>query len=173
MLRARLQQNIAVQYCTIDSRFAGSDSVNLKNAQAELCQELIPSFAEYKDDRVKRLCDYTGVEMSWTPGPRSISLEAIYPYVSNGHGLAYRAHPNVCLAMTSLNLARRRSYPSIVLPLVAVWLNTHSEPDFELRKTRWAWTFNALSNAAIMHQAFHGSLPHLPRHEKQMAWETA
>ena len=89
------------------------------------------------------------MDLIWTTGPRSVSLEAAYPFVSRGGPLRYHAAPNAHLTMTALNLAKRR-HPIAVLPLLAVILNA----DVETEQSAIAWAFNALCNAASMHYAF-------------------
>lgn len=120
-------------------------------------------------ETVTRLCDYSGVRLAWSPGPRSSSLESIYPFVVKGDRIAYHAHPNVCLIASSLNFAKKR-HPAIFLPLVAEWLNIHDEEkDFTARKSRWAWVFNALSNVAILEYIFFLTSTHA---NQIKAWET-
>ncbi|PNP43892.1 hypothetical protein TGAMA5MH_04176 [Trichoderma gamsii] len=120
-------------------------------------------------ETVTRLCDYSGVRLAWSPGPRNSSLESIYQLVVKGDRIAYHANPNVCLIASSLNFAKRR-HPAIFLPLIAEWLNIHDEEkDFTARKSRWAWVFNALSNVAILEYIFFLTSTHV---NQINAWET-
>ena len=89
------------------------------------------------------------MDLIWTTGPGSVSLEATYPFVSRDGSLRYHAAPNAHLIMTALNLAKRR-YPIAILPLLTVILNAN----VETQQSVIAWAFNALCNAASMHNAF-------------------
>ncbi|ENH70659.1 Krueppel like proteinous protein 1 [Fusarium oxysporum f. sp. cubense race 1] len=150
-----LKEKIRDNHRFTDAKFPGADSSLLKRASISLFEQLQESFTKYMESHVTFLCDYTGLPMSWSPGPHSPSLECILPVVLFENQLAYHAPPNVCLVMSFLNWAKRQHIP-IVLPLVAVWLKTwDSESAFESRKGRLAWAFTALSNAAILTQAFH------------------
>lgn len=46
-------------------------------------QKLVQSLVTYDPDnnKVTRHCAYTGTQLSWAPGPQSLSVEAIYPYI--------------------------------------------------------------------------------------------
>ncbi|WKT48784.1 Zinc finger C2H2-type [Fusarium oxysporum f. sp. vasinfectum] len=150
-----LKEKIRYNHGFTDAKFPGANSSLLKRASISLFEQLQESFTKYMESHVTLLCDYTGLPMSWSPGPHSPSLECILPVVLFENQLAYHAPPNVCLVMSFLNWAKRQHIP-IVLPLVAVWLKTwDSESAFESRKGQLAWAFNALSNAAILTQAFH------------------
>ncbi|KAL6407077.1 uncharacterized protein AUP68_09903 [Ilyonectria robusta] len=146
--------SIIRNFTHVDKKFPNSTPERLKEIRDVANQQLQESFLNHQADSVKRFCDYTGLELSWTAGPKSLSLEAVYRFVVFNGRLGYHASPNLAIIMTSLNYAKG-GRPPIVLPLISVWLNDHDEPDFETRKATWAWAFNALSNASIMHQALH------------------
>ncbi|TFA99227.1 hypothetical protein CCMA1212_008909 [Trichoderma ghanense] len=112
-------------------------------------------------------CDYTGITLSWMPGPMSNSLEAVYPFVIKGDRIAYHANPNVCTIATAVNLAKKRQ-ASICLPLIAQWIicQDDSSLDFETRKSRLTWIYNGLSNVATMGDIFSLELPHADQVDK-------
>lgn len=56
-------------------------------------------------------------------GPKSHSLEAVYPFDIKGDRFAYHANPNVCTIATAVNYTKKRQ-ASICLPLFAHWFNT-------------------------------------------------
>ncbi|KAJ3546895.1 hypothetical protein NM208_g1789 [Fusarium decemcellulare] len=60
------------------------------------------------------------------------------------------------LIRTALNYVKGK-YPAITLPLVATWMNSHNEPDFEKRKSQWSWAYNTVSNCAILYHIFEQS----------------
>ncbi|KAF4485586.1 hypothetical protein FAGAP_11561 [Fusarium agapanthi] len=149
-----LQCKIRDNHRFTDAKLPGADSSLLKLASERLSEQLQESFTKHTESHVTLLCDYTGLPMSWSPGPYSPSLECILPVVLFENQLAYHAPPNVCFVMSFLNWAKRQHIP-IVLPLVAVWLKTcDSKSAFESRKGRLAWAFNALSNAVILTQTY-------------------
>ncbi|PHH81084.1 hypothetical protein CDD80_3366 [Ophiocordyceps camponoti-rufipedis] len=51
--------------------------------------------------RYSKRCDYTGLELSWSPGPRSVSMEAPDQFVQIEQGLGHHEPPNVRLIMTT------------------------------------------------------------------------
>lgn len=173
----RAVANVWVEFTTrinqnrTDAKFPGATPQRIRQSLKDISKQLQGSFVECRDGKhVKRFCDYTGIEILWSPGPRMASLEAVYPFViSNGH-LGYHESPNVAIIMRSLNQAKSRRM-TISLPAVAVWLNALDEPDFLIRKARWAWAFNALSNAAILQSIFHGALSHKKQLKKWAEWD--
>ncbi|EWZ42618.1 hypothetical protein FOZG_07486 [Fusarium oxysporum Fo47] len=136
-----------------DSRFPNSNADRLQLAATKLARELSGLMIKSKTGWVKLLCDYTGLPMSWAPGPRSPSLESIYPVVKFEGHIEYHAPPNGCLIMSFINWAKGQ-HLSIALPLVSVWLNAYQEPNFNSQQRRCVWAFNALSNAMIMTRTF-------------------
>ncbi|KAM0218237.1 hypothetical protein ACHAQI_001424 [Fusarium lateritium] len=148
-----VNRKVQGNYVRLDAKLPGSNPGRLERASTQLRNELYSSLIESEGGWVKGLCDYTGLTLLWTPGPRSLSLESVYPVVMFEGLLAYHAPPNACFIMSSLNWAKRR-HPTIALPLVSVWLNACQEPDFESRRSKWSWAFNALSNCALMVREF-------------------
>lgn len=105
------------------------------------------------------VCDYTGLDMSWSPTPLRVSTEAIYPFVGVDGQCLYHARPNVANIAVCLNLLKRK-HPILVLPLLAAYLRTHEKPDSYQRKAVWTWVYVALCNVAIMGRIFHCTLAH-------------
>lgn len=132
----RISEAIQKRHLALDARLSGAVTTPLQKAASKLYDELKESMVPHKDGCTKRLCDYTGINMSWSPGPRSLSLEAIYPYTSLNDRLAYHVSPNVCLAMNCLNLPKIK-FPPIMLPLTATWLTSCEEIKVKPRKAKW------------------------------------
>ncbi|KAM6477170.1 hypothetical protein HDV62DRAFT_383718 [Trichoderma sp. SZMC 28011] len=136
-----------------------------------MSKNLIDSLQPHNGDMVTRVCDYTGTSLSWTPGPRTRSLEAIYPFIKENNRIAYHANPNVCFIATAVNFSKKRN-PPLHSPLVASWFNCHDDENmsFEKRKRQWAWTYNELSNVATMSHIFHLELPHVDQIKAWQQW---
>ncbi|KLO84686.1 Uncharacterized protein LW93_4965 [Fusarium fujikuroi] len=136
-----------------DARFPDADKGGLERSGALILDRLNLSYMEVRENWVKYLCDYTGLPLQWSGGCQSVSLESVYPVVIFEGRPGYHAPPNVCLIMQALNWAKRR-HPPVTLPLVSAWLNSWEEPDFESRRCKLSWIFNALSNTATMTRVF-------------------
>ena len=83
--------------------------------------------------------------------------------------IAYHGNPNVHIVDNSVNSAKR-GYPAVFLPVLADWINTIAEPDFEVRKRRLSWNFNAISNISIMHKVFGLSKGHSDEVKEWKTW---
>ncbi|KAG5827294.1 hypothetical protein H9Q74_002639 [Fusarium xylarioides] len=148
-----IKEAVRQNHRATDSHFPNSNAGRLKLAATKLVRELSGFMIESKTGWVKLLCDYTGLPMSWAPGPRSPSLESIYPMVKFEGHIEYHAPPNECLIMSFMNWAKRQHLP-IALPLVSVWLNAYQEPNFNSQQRQCVWAFNALSNTMVMTRTF-------------------
>ncbi|KAI9167611.1 Zinc finger protein [Paramyrothecium foliicola] len=140
---------ISILYNTndADSKLPGFDLTAAPGRREKLLQELQATMdAAANDNYVRRVCDYTGNDLVWTPGPKSMSLEATYPFASHEGVLQYHAAPNAALIMFILNMVKR-NHPIIVLPLLAVILNANIQTE----RPHIAWAFNALCNSASIH----------------------
>jgi hypothetical protein len=129
-----------------------------KDTRSKIIQEAVTKLSESviscREGWVKVLCDYTGLEMSWAPGPRRASLEAPYHFTVVDGVLRYHALPNLCLIMGTINRAKT-THPSTVLPLVAEWIRVYDRKTaFGTWIGKLAWLYNALTNAAIMSKVF-------------------
>ncbi|RGP58639.1 krueppel like ous 1 [Fusarium longipes] len=118
---------------------------------------------------LSRVCDYTGLETSWTFGPHVLSVEAVYPLVVANNRIAYHGNPNVHIVDKSVNSAKRGD-PAVFLPVLADWINAVAKPDFEVRRSRLSWGFNVVSNICIMNKIFHLSKKHSQEVKKWNLW---
>lgn len=131
------------------------DSVYLQN-RAEMQREglralFLESVAEEDRSMVSRLCDYTGIDILWPPGPRALSIEAVYPFIlKNGH-LAYHSEPNVTGICAGLNYAKGNG-GVLYTVLCGLWFRTIDDKalTFQERRAKCAWINNAMCNLAIL-----------------------
>ncbi|RTE68850.1 hypothetical protein BHE90_016772 [Fusarium euwallaceae] len=105
------------------------------------------------NDTVSRLCDYSGRQMSWTPGPHSPSLESVYPFIVSEGRIGYHASPNVHIISSATNWAKSNHAP-ILLSIIAVWMNAYEESDFRVRKAQLSWAYNSAANASALAYIF-------------------
>lgn len=135
--------------------------------------KLMESLVLYNGDKVTRVCDYTGVDISFAPGPQSLSLEAIYPFIVVDGKIAYHTAQNVCIISTALNWTKGGN-PPIYLPLIAAWINAQDmDIDFEERKGRLSWIFNALTNTHIISHFYYLQNLHSSQVNEWKNWEPA
>lgn len=73
------------------------------------------------------------------------------------------------LVLWSVNIAKINR-PVITLPLVAACLDISKEYNFEKKKARWIWVYNALCNVTHLHIACCLSLPFSDRIAKWESW---
>ena len=135
---SRIRDKVRQNRRMTDRKIPGATRDSLRLDMDEIVQYLGSTLTRKSEDqdRCVRLCDYTGLEIPWSSGPYSMSIEAIYPYVSTRGRIRYHAAPNVCLIASTLNWIKRQ-HPSLLLPLVAAWLNVPEEEGFTRRKERW------------------------------------
>jgi hypothetical protein len=134
-----------------ESEFEWATPDSIKAIQDSISVDLRHSLSEHTNNRLIRPCDYSGAYISWSTGPRAVSLEGIYPYVSWHGNLAYHVPGNVCIATSILNWIRG-TQPPILLPLFSVALRASEECDFVARKRQMSWAVNALTNCGILHR---------------------
>lgn len=119
-------------------------------AKSRLLSQLLAALEPVRDAHFAAFCAYTGTELSWAPGPLSFSMEAHYAFRAVGDMIRYHQMPNVGLIASCLNIAKQ-VYGPLVLPLCALWLSIYdSDIDFESKKGRWAWAYNAMMNASLL-----------------------
>lgn len=155
LMRKLLSTKVAMNISRTDKKMHPATATDEETTQhkTQLFQYLDTTFSTHdlSDGYVKRYCDYTGLELLWTPGPFSASLEAICPFaISNGE-IAYHTNSNSGLVLSCLNFAKRR-HPLLVLPLAAVWLNAHDLKDFEEEKAVKSWALNSACNMSLLGQ---------------------
>lgn len=71
----------------------------------------------HTDDNMAIVCDYTGRNASWVPGPLTYSAEAIYPFTVVKGDIFYYPPPNVCYTTCVLNWVKAKQ-PILVLRLL-------------------------------------------------------
>ncbi|KAL2019572.1 hypothetical protein VTK56DRAFT_9539 [Thermocarpiscus australiensis] len=156
-----IRSKVKINFRHTDSKFLDEGAVD--HWKAEVLRSLLNGLVAYTGDRVFTMRDYTGLDMSWAPGPRSWSIEATYPFVVSGGKVLYHAPPNVGVIIAP-------NHPILVLPLLGQYLRIHQEPDFHLRKATWTWTYTAMCNVAVM-KIFGCTLSHKSQIEKRQKWD--
>ncbi|KAJ4177755.1 hypothetical protein NW767_015038 [Fusarium falciforme] len=154
-VRQRLNGALGQAHQMTDRHLPGWSSNDLKRERGILLASLMSSMDDQssENDTVSRICDYSGRQMSWAPGPHSPSLESVYPFIASGGRIGYHASPNVHSISSAVNFAKR-SHAPILLPIVAAWMNAHEEPDFGVRKAQWSWAYNSAANASALSHIF-------------------
>ena len=165
MVRVKLENT----YSRADANFVSNKDV-LRKMKEEVRDRLTAQFVTHTAGHVYTVCDYTGSILSWTPGPFSRSVEAVYPFAIVNDQLAYHAPGNVSTTSMTANWVKKK-HPILVLPLLGVWLRNHQEPDFQRRKAVWTWTYTAMANVFLMHKVFHLILDHKPQIDKWKEWD--
>ncbi|KAL6804904.1 hypothetical protein GGI42DRAFT_323161 [Trichoderma sp. SZMC 28013] len=79
-----------------------------------------------------------------------MSVEGIYSATIYNGWTTYHSPTNVAIISYVVNLAKN-DRPIIILPLIAVCLNIVQESDFQSRKARWIWAYNALCHMAHLY----------------------
>ncbi|RSL44169.1 hypothetical protein CEP54_014794 [Fusarium duplospermum] len=151
--KVRQKLNNALFHChrTTDRHLPGWSWGILGQERRILLASLMSSMDDQSSDNdtVSRFCDYSGRQMSWAPGPHSPSLESVYPFIISEGRIGYHASPNVHIISSAINWAKS-NYAPILLPIIAVWMNAHEEPDFRVRKAQLSWAYNSATNASIL-----------------------
>jgi hypothetical protein len=143
---------------------------DLSSQMKEVELDHLSRLVSHTEDRVYMVCDYSGSSLSWAPGPGHSSPEATYQFVVSEGQVLYHAPPNLCCILTVLNWLRKQQ-PVLVLPLLGHFLRLHQEPDFQLQKAGWAWTYTALRNVSMMNKLFHCTLQHKDQLERWQQWD--
>jgi hypothetical protein len=73
------------------------------------------------------VCDYTGSDMSWAPGPLVFTIESIYPFTVGKEDIFYHSPPNVCYTTWALDWVKKKQ-SILVLPLLGQYLRVYQEP---------------------------------------------
>ncbi|KAK6711749.1 hypothetical protein SNK05_006181 [Fusarium graminearum] len=164
-LKRRLDSNTS----RTDIKKVGLNADVMETTMSLVKLELEASFINQGEDRVKRYCDYTGLQMVWSVSPRSPSFEAFYPYTMRGGRVNYHAVPNVGLISRTLNWTKARQ-PPLVLPLVAAWLLNLDQDELKVRTSTAQWIMTALCNVAVMTQAFDLNSSHKDHTVEVSSW---
>lgn len=133
-----------------DTKVPGVNPTRLEQDGQKLVQDLTAALAPQGNGLIKRLCNYSGMELIWTRVPRSMYFEAVYPFSCQNGPLRYHASPIGHFIVSALNLAER-DYPIAALPLVAVIRNADRRPSIAAQKLEFSWAFNGLCNTATLH----------------------
>jgi uncharacterized C2H2 Zn-finger protein len=133
---------------TTDLTLPGADHTTFPARRLELTSCLEKSLIQHGEDRFGLICDYTGMDMSWSPGSRKRSLEAFYPFILRDGQIGYHEGVNVGFITAHLNWTKMQSPPT-VLPLLAHMLRAAQEPDLQARKRTMTWGYIALRNVCI------------------------
>ncbi|RSL39413.1 hypothetical protein CEP53_014073 [Fusarium sp. AF-6] len=157
-------------YKCVDIKLGTLAQAKLDSNFRDMEQLLLGSFAAHPNETSSRLCDYTGLPLFWSPGPFSISVEAVYLYASSDGQLGYHTPTNMALIMSFLNFVKK-TQPPLVLPLLGAWQRSLAHPDFQERRSLCAWVFNAMTNTAILHKLFGGTLSHQRQISLWSQWE--
>lgn len=125
---------------------------NIEENSTAVC--LTKSLKSIGDDFYQRRCDYTGLNLSWSPGPQSVSFEAIYPFTKQKDCVGYHESQNLAMVSSTLNHMKFMN-PVIALPLTSMWLQLRDcSTDNAYNPQEFMWVFNAMSNVCIMNKAF-------------------
>lgn len=156
-----IQRKVIKSFSAVDRKLSGLAAKAMTHLRKELGDTLQRTLETGKDNLKTRLCDYTGTVLLWTSGPRNFSVEAIYPLALSATGVAYHKTPNVAAIHIALNLVKRRHGP-LALPLVAAWCRVFDNEamGFQEKKKRWAWLYNAATNASHISRFFHMDVAH-------------
>jgi uncharacterized Zn-finger protein len=150
-----------------DSKFVTQPT--LVQHRKAIVDDIPRRLVSYGHDRVSAVCDYTGLDTSWAPGPFRISFEAIYPFAVIDDQILYHAQPNTGYILSVINWLKR-NHPILVLPLLGLYLRTHQEPDFQVRKVTWTSTYTALLNVTIMNRVLHCGSTHTAQIDQWEKW---
>ncbi|KAL7930737.1 hypothetical protein V8C35DRAFT_133347 [Trichoderma chlorosporum] len=167
-----IRNNTAQVFKSIDRKLVCPRvTEDVLDTELEAIQEKLYGSLIEDGDTVQSLCDYTGREVSWSAGPRSWSIEAIYPYIISDGRVAYHAAENVCTLSTVLNWVKGRNTP-LQLALLSAWIDVYDDADmdFQQRKGKLAWVFNALANESLMARLSHLMLPHKDQVDQWTQW---
>jgi hypothetical protein len=163
----KLKDRVANIFSEGDSKFL--DKAEVRPTQKGVISAVLSGLTSAGGNAVQVFCDYTGRDMSWAPGPYSISIEAIYPVALVNGKVGYHTPANVCRIMTSLNWIKNH-HPPLALPLVGQFLRTHKEDDFEVRKSERLWTYTAIFNVGLMRVIGLINGSHITRVERWQGW---
>ncbi|KAK4083722.1 uncharacterized protein Triagg1_1384 [Trichoderma aggressivum f. europaeum] len=172
-VKKKISKAVRINITERDQKMPGATQERMNRLHAAISLYLVNSFDQtpqqkHGNDLVKRHCDYTGAKLLWTPGPFSMSVEAIYPIAIFEGKDAYHSPSNVCLVSTYLNVLKKTN-PILLLPLIAVCLNISDSSAVTTYKQQHLWAYNAICNICTISTAFYtSSSPHL----RAMEWES-
>ncbi|KAJ4055868.1 hypothetical protein NW753_006635 [Fusarium oxysporum] len=152
-----------------DIKKVGIDAATFKEIMDHIKHDFETSFIQHSEDRVKRYCDYTGLKLFWSVGPRTPSIEAFYNHTMHKGKICYHAPPNVGLISRTLNFTKCTS-GALMLPLASAWMKTMKEHDFHIRTSKAAWIMNALGNLTFLDRQLGNDDSHKLRTAERSTW---
>ncbi|RMJ08450.1 hypothetical protein CDV36_011939 [Fusarium kuroshium] len=114
----------------MDRHLPGVIGDELTGSADRITQYVEANLSDSSAISVMGLCDYTGENISWSPGARSPSIEAVYTFVDVNNKHLYHASPNIGVVMVSLNVAKK-TQPILVLPVIST-CRVAKPADYEL-----------------------------------------
>ncbi|CAG9982751.1 unnamed protein product [Clonostachys byssicola] len=168
-MAADWSRRIGTLFIKMDSKLPNHRTSTRPEAKKRIIDALVPSLIPAHDDNVKLRCDYSGIELRFTPGPAVWSLEGVYPFVLRDNEVMYHEVPNMALVANCLNLAKQR-LPCTALPLASQWFDVVDAPDipFPARKGMMDWLYNSMCNTSTMYTVL-GLVDHIET--KGARWE--
>lgn len=148
---------MAVNFKVTDRRVPGANIAEIDQDEVDIMSNLQASLTTIGDlDKplFSRRCDYTGLPLSWTTGPMSPSMEAVYPVFLSGTSVQYHAPTNIAFVMSFLNLVKRQ-LPPLCLPLAAQWIRIlESQVGWHVKYRQLAWVYTAMINVGILAKVY-------------------
>jgi hypothetical protein len=150
----RMRHAVVFNISNTDKTFPGATDEYIRVISDDLLAHLMARMTTMggDDKYLKRYCDYTGLEMLWTPGPTSPSVEAVYQAVQAHGRLAYHGSTNVGMIMAFLNMMKRR-FPILVLPITSAFMRAETE-------AQRTWALVAADNLCALFYLFNLAATH-------------
>ncbi|CVL08871.1 hypothetical protein FPRO06_13246 [Fusarium proliferatum] len=164
-IREKVRKNVMYT----DKKRIGLEGDLITDLLSGVSESLSQSLIHTGENMVKRHCDYTGLQLDWSPSTRGPSLEALYHFSKQNGQVVYHATPNVGWIARALNWAKGRSAP-LILPLASAWLKAVTEEKLEDRLSQGSWIMNAVGNMALLQKALGCYKPHKARVTDWSQW---
>jgi hypothetical protein len=172
-LKVGIFYGISRSICRVDPVLPGTDPRELEQRNRDIKSDIEERyFIPCVDGYTQIVCDFTGKNMSWAPGFTRRTTEALYPFAFANGQCQYHGRSNIGMPMAVLNWAKGK-LPITVLPLLAVLLNAHHEPNFEAMKATMSWAYIAMENIATSARVFQLSEGHKIQAETWATWDAA
>lgn len=147
-----VQDKVRYAYKETDRVFEGTTREEYDREEENVREHLIQRLIIDENGLASRQCDYSGETMSWTTGPQSVSIEAVFPTAAFNGRFAYHTRQNATTVMSTLNYAKARCLV-LVLPLAAVCMRGTLD-DSKASSQSFDWSLIALMNVLTMTRAF-------------------
>ncbi len=156
-----------------DAGLPGADLKELTQRTSDIKSDLWEKYPiPHKEGHAGIVCDFTGLPMSWAPGPLHATIEAFYPFALVNGQFQYHGRANIGMTTASVNWLKG-GLPIISLPVFAVLLRAHQEPTFEAMKATMSWGYIAMENIANSARAFHLGNTRMRQTEMWTEWDAA